>query len=599
MHRHAVKAALLAQAILCTANAAATETGASPHAGVPPPRAEARLIVTPAAGTDIAALRAELDRAGAQQNIRFDTLRQLATGGWLVEVRDADGARATPDAAEMTRVVRELARRPALAAVEPDRMLTHAFTPNDEFYPQQPAYFRANFGTNTAGAWHYSTGTGVNVAVIDSGITPHLAGNVLGGYDFISDSDSARDGDGRDADPNDEGDWHAAGECANAPDLDKNSSWHGTFVAGAIAARTNNGKGVAGMAHGAKIVPVRALGRCGGALSDIAEAIVWASGGSVAGVPANANPAKVINLSISGPGSCSATLQDAIDTAVGNGAVVVAAAGNAGVDVANYTPANCDDVVAVAAMVASGNFPLLSNYGEKIDVTAPATLIATMNSGPTTQTTETYSSRSGTSTAAAQVSALAAMILAQGAYSPLQVENLMKYNGTLVLDCIFDEVNSCGWGVIDALHTLRAVSVGYDGNAVATPLPSLFTRPTFFENTANYYIPPGAGRSSPTTVWGQYGKSASAATIVKFKLGVRGTGTINPREFRIRLQSASSAAFKTLHDHGPAFAFTQTVDVSSGPADGLWYLHVDNGGDANNIYVDSWSLTFPSGGGPL
>ena len=132
-----------------------------------------------------------------------------------------------------------------------------------------------------------------------------------------------------------------------------------------------------------------------------------------------------------------------------------------------------------------------------------------------------------------------------------------------------------------------------------TPLPSLFARPTYFENTANYYIPAGGAQASPNTVWGQYGKSAPAATVVKFKLGVRGTGTINPRDFRIRLQSASSAAYKTLHDHEPAFAFTQTVDVSGGPADGVWYLRLENDGDANNIFVDSWSLNFPSGSGPL
>ena len=563
-----------------------------------------RFIVKLDAASDAAALDAELDRVGRASGLRLDRVRQLATGGWLIEARDPvnAGATATQDGAGAAKLMGELARHPAIAAVEPDRLLTQAFTPNDEFYAQQNAYFREYLGTNTSGAWHYSTGIGVNVAVIDSGIAPHgdLAANVLTGYDFISDMDSARDGDGRDADPNDEGDWHAAGECVGAPNVDKHSSWHGTFIAGVIAARTNNGKGIAGMAHDAKIVPVRVLGRCGGSVSDIAEAIVWASGGSVAGVPANANPAKVINLGISSPGSCSATLQDAIDAAVDNGAVIVVAAGNAGADVANYTPANCDDVVAVAAMAASGNFPGPSNYGDKIDVVAPAGLKSTMNSGLTTQTVETYAARSGTSVAAAQVSGLAAMILGNGAFTPQQVENLMKYNGTSALDCIFDEVASCGWGTIDALHTLRAIGAGYDGDTVSTPLPSLFARPTHFENTANYYIPSsGVEQSSPNTVWGQYGRNAPAGTIVKFKLAVRGAGTINPRHFLIRLQSANSAAYKTLHDHGPVFAFAQTVDVSGSLADGLWILRAVNDGDANNVYIDSWSITFPSGGGSL
>jgi serine protease len=562
-----------------------------------------RFIVKLDAASDAAVVDAELARVGRASGLRFDRVRQLATGGWLVEARDPAkaGATATLDGAEAARFMRELARHPAIAAIEPDRLLTHAFTPNDEFYREQSAYFYARFGTNTSGAWHYSTGAGVNVAVIDSGITPHsdLVANVLGGYDFISDMDAARDGDGRDANPNDEGDWHAMGECADDPGSATDSSWHGSYIAGAIAARTNNGKGIAGMAHGAKVVPVRVLGRCGGTLSDITEAIVWASGGSVAGAPANVNPAKVINLSISGQGGCSAAMQDAIDVAVGNGAVVVVAAGNAGADVANYTPANCNDVVAVAATAESAIFPGYSNYGDRIDVAAPGTMKSTVNSGLTMQTSEAYSMQTGTSVSAALVASLAAMILAEGPFTPRQVENLMKYNGTAALDCIFDEIRSCGWGAIDALHTLRAIGVGYNGDTVSTPLPSLFARPTHFENTANHYISSsGPVEPSPNTVWGQYAKKAPVATIVKFKLALRGTGTINPRDFQVFLKSPTGA-FKKLHDYGPVFAFTQTVDASDSIADGLWRLYALHDGDGNNVYIDSWSITFPSGGGPL
>src|SRR4030095_3155366 len=107
-----------------------------------------------------------------------------------------------------------------------------------------------------------------------------------------------------------------------------NSSWHGTHVSGTIAARTNNARGVAGVAFNARVLPVRVLGRCGGYTSDIADGLVWASGGTVAGVPNNLNPARVANLSLGGGGACGTTMQNAINSARSRGTVVVVAAGN-------------------------------------------------------------------------------------------------------------------------------------------------------------------------------------------------------------------------------------------------------------------------------
>src|SRR5439155_26204113 len=166
------------------------------------------------------------------------------------------------------------------------------------------------------GAWDTTSGAGVTVAVLDTGITPHsdLTGNVIAGYDFISDPPTARDGDGRDPNPNDEGDWFNAGECGST--TPETSSWHGTHVAGTIGALTDNGVGVAGIARNARIEPVRVLGKCGGFTSDIADAITWASGGRVSRVPRNPNPAKVINMSLGGSGACGRTFQRPIDGAV-------------------------------------------------------------------------------------------------------------------------------------------------------------------------------------------------------------------------------------------------------------------------------------------
>jgi len=163
------------------------------------------------------------------------------------------------------------------------------------------------FGTKAPAMWPSTNGSGVVVAVVDTGIRPNhpdLAGQILPGYDMISaDSNGgyfrANDGDGRDADASDPGDW-TEGQCGTA----RGSSWHGTHVAGTIAAVANNATGVAGVAPGAKILPVRVLGRCGGTDVDIAAGMMWAAGVAVPGAPVNPNPAKIINLSLGGTGAC-------------------------------------------------------------------------------------------------------------------------------------------------------------------------------------------------------------------------------------------------------------------------------------------------------
>ncbi|MBL8298560.1 MAG: S8 family serine peptidase [Rhodanobacteraceae bacterium] len=605
MHQNSTKAARLAQAILLALSTTAAQAAPSVDA---PERVDtsalatspevARLIVTLAGKSDVTALHIELERVGSFVNRRLIPLRQLATGGWLIEARDSAKSDQTRPLArdEAELAMYELARNPALAAVEPDRLLTRTLTPNDERYPSQWAYFRSRYGTNAAGAWHYSTGAGIKIAVIDTGITPHsdLDANVLGGYDFITNSTVARDGDGRDPDPNDEGDWYDIGDCSNDPGGSENSSWHGSHVAGIAAAATNNSfNGTAGMAYDAKIVPVRVLGRCGGSLSDVAEAIVWASGGSVAGIPANPNPAQVINLSLGGQGSCSTTMQNAINTAVGNGAVVVVAAGNASANVAGFTPARCNNVVAVAATTTSGALASYSNYGDKIDVSAPGEITSTVNTGTETQVAEGYASYSGTSMAAPQVAGLAAMIRAKGTFTPLQVENLIKYNGTAALDCAFDSVKSCGWGLIDALHTLRAVGQGFNGDVAASPSPASFFKPTFFENANNYHLPSGSMTASPNTVWGQYGTNAPSSMTVKFTLITRNISVVDPKKYKIELIAPDGSVVKVLHDNAASFVTTQTVNASSEIADGLWKLRVTNSGPSSNLYIDKWSLGFP------
>jgi serine protease len=180
----------------------------------------------------------------------------------------------------------------------------------------------------------------------------------------------ANDGDSRDSDPNDPGD-----QCPE--EFVFEDTFHGTHVAGTVGASvSNNGNGVAGGAWNVKIVPVRALGKCGGRLSDINDAIRWAGGlipeyDELGNEVWNDNPADIINLSIGLFRFCPASMQDAINAVTERGVVVVAAAGNDSVSTQYYAPGGCNNVVSVAAGDARGRIAPYSNYGAEVDVLAP------------------------------------------------------------------------------------------------------------------------------------------------------------------------------------------------------------------------------------
>ncbi|MFC7616770.1 S8 family serine peptidase [Actinokineospora soli] len=325
----------------------------------------------------------------------------------------------------------------------------------------------------------------MTVAVIDTGRTRHsdLDGNTVAGYDMISDSTTARDGGGRDSDPADEGDWFTAGECNSQRAA--NSSWHGTHVAGTIAAAGNSTGGL-GVAYGAKVQHVRVLGKCGGSFSDIIDGIVWASGGSVPGAPANQTPAKVLNLSLGGQSTCSQAMQSAIDGAVGRGSAVVVAAGNSNMDASRFTPANCRNVITVAALDRDGNRSIFrqdgsagSNYGTTVDVAAPggetwtATggvngIYSTLNSGTTTPGSESYAFYQGTSMAAPHVAGIAALVRAKHDLTPAQLETALKENARAIPGTCSE---GCGAGLVDATATLDALGGGEPGDTVTITNP--------------------------------------------------------------------------------------------------------------------------------
>ncbi len=149
------------------------------------------------------------------------------------------------------------------------------------------------------------------------------------------------------------------------------SSWHGTFVSGIIAANSNNGVGIAGLNWAAKILPVRVLGKCGGTFEDITAGVMWAAGLAVAGAPANPNPARVINMSLGGATSCPQALQDAINLALAQGVVIAVAAGNESDNASDSAPANCSGVITVGASTRAGDRASYSNFGLRVDVSAP------------------------------------------------------------------------------------------------------------------------------------------------------------------------------------------------------------------------------------
>ncbi|PPT90653.1 peptidase S8 [Xanthomonas theicola] len=379
------------------------------------------------------------------------SLRRLALGPEVVK------ADRPLDRVEAEALMRQLAADPNVEYVEVDERMTAMLTPNDPSLSSQWAFGTTTAGINVRPAWDKATGAGVVVAVIDTGITDHpdLNANVLPGYDFISDDFISRDGDGRDADPSDEGDWtSAANECyfGSSP---TDSSWHGTHVAGTVAAATNNAVGVAGTAFNAKILPVRVLGRCGGYTSDIVDAIIWASGGTVSGVPANTTPAEVINMSLGIGSACSITLQNGINGAVGRGTTVVASSGNSAANVSRMAPANCANVIAVAATTSSRAKAFYSNYGAGIDISAPGSgILSTLNDGATTPGSASYASYSGTSMAAPHVAGVAALMqsAAPSPLTPAQVETAIK-NSAASFSCS----QGCGAGLLDANAAVAAV----------------------------------------------------------------------------------------------------------------------------------------------
>jgi serine protease len=348
---------------------------------------------------------------------------------------------------------------------------TEVATVSDFYFPLQ-WFLNGQFGISIPGAWNYAKGDNSKVvAVIDTGIKEHeqisdsLLRNPDGtiyGHDFVSNLESAGDGDSQDRNPNDEGGNDEGG-----------SSYHGTFVAGLIAARHDE-LGISGVAPGVKILPIRALGRDGGTVADLVKAVNWAAGVKINGVRSNRHPVSVINLSLGAieSVSCSGGLASVFATAISRGITVVAAAGNEGRASLTF-PANCKGVLAVVASQPLGDRASYSNFGSGAFISAPGgeEVIGSteapdargriLSTGFTSTGTEDYVLAEGTSMAAPLVSGVVALMYAmQPNITPAKVRSILSNSvKRFAPGSTCATSGGCGRGILNAHLALARTSL--------------------------------------------------------------------------------------------------------------------------------------------
>jgi len=328
------------------------------------------------------------------------------------------------DEANFERALRRFQARADVEYVEPDYIGYPTWTPNDPSYTggQQWALGKIQMPL----AWDLARGQGAVIAVLDTGVDvnhPELQGRLLPGFSFTDDTTNVADNCG-----------------------------HGTHVTGIIAANTDNGVGIAGVAPEAQILPVKVMERyqvgvsCYGSYSDFAAGLVYAAD----------HGARVVNMSFGGTTN-STTLANAIAYAANRGVLLVGAAGNNNSSTLFY-PAAYTQVIAVAGTDGADARYASSNYGDWVDIAAPAVGVYSLYSN------SSYTYMSGTSMAAPHVAAVAGLLLSQNpAYTDADLRALLQNNADDLGAPGFDPY--FGWGRLNAYRALT------NSSAAPTPVP--------------------------------------------------------------------------------------------------------------------------------
>ncbi|MBA2548248.1 MAG: S8 family serine peptidase [Burkholderiaceae bacterium] len=645
MNRHllGLAGALLASVAIAVPSTAPTSSGritpkqaalrgVAPTALAQPEQMVSRLIVklrAPSASELARPMSASrVQSLSASAGVGMKSIRAMAGSATLMALD-------TPlPLSEARAVAARLSLDASVEYADPDIMFKKVTTPNDtrfndwqwNLFPPTSTYTGAlttggtkaavaTGGANLPPAWDVTTGhSSVVLAVIDTGIVNHQDlngagiapfsatyvpnGRFLAGYDFISSDVGAgnsppfpadfvsNDGDGRDADPSDPGDWVTTTEestyptqCDDGNTGPQNSSWHGTHMSGVAAATANNAMGIAGIGWNIRILPVRALGKCGGSLSDIAEAIRWAAGLSVPGIPNNTTPAQVINLSLGGGTTCPANMQSAVTAAIAAGAVVLAATGNDGVTGLS-APANCTGVIGVTAHTINGenadyaNIGAAGGAGPQPSISSPGGgspvllgaglgtddpnwfgyyIWSTILFGNTTPTSgggsggasvgPAYSGFTGTSAATPQVAAVAALIKSMiPAATPAEIRSFLVTNvrphppggacatgGGLA--------GQCGPGLLDANLAVRA--------AAASARPVIFSQPqntSVFEGQTATFSVDATGAGPITYQWLRNGVPIPGAIAGSYTTPVLTIAADNGATYSVVITNAVGSA---------------------------------------------------------
>lgn len=405
--------------------------------------------------------------AGA--GVPMHVVRATIGGAWIVETLAAS----THERADA--IAARLESTPGIRYARPDRPANiRAYYPNDPYFqdgyqpnladPLDTEYY----GIDAPNAWDITVGNDMVIAVIDTGVRPHseLYDRLLDGYNFIAEPDTPQDGTGRGPDGTDLGTWRSETDCPGRSTA-RDSSWHGTHVAGIIAASTDDGEGIAGINWYAQILPIKVLGSCGGTDSDILEGMHWAAGLPVPGLPLNPNPARVINMSLGGKGACDAQYQAAIDEVLARGVFIAVAAGNESDDIDGYSPAGCFGVSTVAATDPYGFLASYSNYSVYVDIAAPGGdqsrygddwgIWSTANTGTKGPEFGTWVPYNGTSQATPHVAGVASLMLSVNPdLTPAQIKSIMADTSSYFArtsEC--RTTGACGAGIVNAFYAVK------------------------------------------------------------------------------------------------------------------------------------------------